>query len=64
MLQHTSIRNVKLNIYHAKPYCYVGNRCLFCLSLEIEMAEKQEFFTKFEECIAWIEDTQLTFLIL
>ena len=31
-------------MYHAKPYCYVCNRRLFSLSLEIERAEKQEFF--------------------
>jgi len=30
-------------IYHAKPSCYVCNHCLFSPSLEIEMAEKQEF---------------------
>ena len=34
-------------IYHAKPYCYVCNRCLFSpLSLEIEMTEKQEFLER------------------
>jgi len=32
-------------IYHAKPVCYVCNRCLFSLSPEIEMAEKQEFLS-------------------
>ena len=31
-------------IYHAKPYCYVCKRCLFSLSLKIEMAEKQDSF--------------------
>jgi len=31
-------------IYHAKPVCYVCNRCLFSLSPEIKMAEKQNFY--------------------
>ena len=45
LLSACSIRNVKLNIpcETLLPYCYVCNRCLFSLSLEIEMAEKQEF---------------------
>ena len=33
-------------IYHAKPSCYVCNRFLFSLSLEIEMAEKQDLLER------------------
>ena len=39
MLYHTK-RRVKYTM--RKPYCYVCNRCLFSLEIEIEMAEKQE----------------------
>ena len=35
---HNIAHQISSLTYHAKPYCYVCNRCLFSLSLEIEMA--------------------------